>query len=76
MSYCDHLPSVVRPETPLKDFCSETPGPIFFKFHLEPSVYGGLKICSISHVPLIKMAAMSIYIDSTSTKFIQMIIVG
>ena len=37
MAYCDHLLSVVRPSTPLNDF-SETPGPIVFKLHVEPSV--------------------------------------
>ena len=61
MSYCDHLPSVVRPSTYLNDFSSETSGPIFFKLHVEPSVKGGLKICSNGHGPLIKMAAMPIY---------------
>ena len=57
MSYCDHLlsvvqcgPSVVRPSsivrlaTPLNDFSSVTPRSIFFKFHVEPCVKGGLKI--------------------------------
>ena len=46
MSYCDHSPSVVRrrpsvvrrPFTLLNDFSSETPGPIFFKLNVEPSV--------------------------------------
>ena len=41
MSYCDHLPSVVRrrpSSTHLNDFSSETPGPIFFIVHVEPSV--------------------------------------
>ena len=47
--------------TPLNDFSSETPGPIFFKLHVEPSVKGGLKICSNGHRPLIKMATMHIY---------------
>ena len=62
MSYCDHLPSVVRPSsTHLNDFSSETPGPIFFKLHVEPSVKYGLKICTNGHSPLIKMAAMPIY---------------
>ena len=61
MSYCDHLPSVVRPPIPLNDFSSETPGPIFFKLHVEPSDKGGLQICSNGHGSLIKMAAMPIY---------------
>ena len=67
MSYCDHLPSVVRrrpsvrPSTPLNDFSSEPPGPIFFKLHVKPSIKGGLKICSNGHGSLIKMAAKPIY---------------
>ena len=61
MSYCDHLPSSsVRPSTPLNDVSSEIPGPIFFKLHVKPSVKGGLKICTNSHDPFIKMAAMPI----------------
>ena len=40
---------------------SGTTGPIFFKFHLEPSVKEGLKICWNGHGPLIKMATMPIY---------------
>ena len=60
MSYCDHLPSVIRPFKPLNDFSSVTPGPIFFKLHVEPSVKEGLKICSDGHGPLIKMATMPI----------------
>ena len=62
MSYCAHLPSfVVRLSTPLNDLtASENPGPISFKLHVEPSVKGGLKICSNGHSPLIKMAAMPI----------------
>ena len=68
MSYCDHLPSVVRrrpsvvrPSTTMNDFYSETPGPIFFKLHVEPSVKGGLKIYTNDRGPLIKMAVMPIY---------------
>ena len=49
MSYCDHFTSVVRlsvrpsvrPFTPLNDFSSVTPGPNFFKLHVEPCVTGG-----------------------------------
>ena len=75
MSYCDHLPSVVRPSihhssvhtftAALSDFSSVTPGPIFFKLHVEPSVKGGLKICSNGCGLLIKMAAMPIYGKNT-----------
>ena len=61
MSYCDHLPSVVRPSKLLNDFSSVTPRPIFFKHHVEPSVKGGLNICSNSHISFIKMAAMPIH---------------
>ena len=61
MSYCYHLLSIgQRPSTPLNDF-SETPGPIFFKLHVEPCVKGGLKICRNGHGLLIKMATMPIY---------------
>ena len=42
-------PSSVRPFTPLNDFSSETPGPIFFKLHVDPSVKGGLK-CSLKQL--------------------------
>ena len=60
----DHLPSVGS-STPLNDFSSVTPGPIFFKFLLEPSVNGELKICTNGFGPLIKMAAMPIYGKNT-----------
>ena len=53
--------SVRRPSAPFNDFSSETPSPIFFKLHVEPSVKGGLEICTTSYGPLIKMAAMPIY---------------
>ena len=43
-----HRPSI-RPLSPLNDFSSETPGPTFFKFHVESSVNGVLKICSNGH---------------------------
>ena len=57
LSYCDHSLSV--------SFSSETPGPIFFKFLLEPSVNGGLKIYTNGLGPLIKVAAMPIYGKNT-----------
>ena len=50
VSYCDHSLSVVCPSTPWNDFFSETPGAIFFKFHMETSVNGKLKICTNGHV--------------------------
>ena len=53
-------PLLFRPSTPWNDF-SETPGSVFFKLHVEPSVKEGLKICINGHHPLIKMAAMPIY---------------
>ena len=37
-------PFIVRPFTPLNDFSSVTPGPIFFKLHVEPCVKGESKI--------------------------------
>ena len=52
--------AVRRPSTPLNDFSSETPGPIFFKLHVEPSVGEGLKIYTNCHGPLIKMATIPI----------------
>ena len=58
-------PSVGRQSTPLNDFFSETPGPIFFKFHMKPSVNGILKIYTNGHGLLIKMAAMTIYGKNT-----------
>ena len=66
VSFCDHLPSVVRPSVcmsfvhTLKTFPSKTPELIFFKLHVEPSVKGRLKICTNGHGPLIKMAAIPI----------------
>ena len=54
-------PSIVHLSTPLNDFSSVTPGPIFFKLYVEPCVKGGLKIYTNGHGPLIKMAAMPIY---------------
>ena len=50
--------SFVRPSIPLNDFSSVTPGPIFFKLHLEPCVKGGLKIYTDDYGPLIKMGVM------------------
>ena len=58
MSYYDYLPSVVRTSTILNDFSFETPGPIFLKLHVGPSVKGRLKIYTNGYGPLIKMAAM------------------
>ena len=57
--------AVHRPSTHLNDFSSETPGIIFFKLHVEPSVKGVLKICTNGNSPLIKMAAMPIYSINT-----------
>ena len=65
MSYCDHLPSVIHPTTPLNDLSSLTPGPIFFKLQVEPRVKGGLKFFTNGHGPLIKIAAMHIYGKNT-----------
>ena len=56
----DHMSSVVvrRPlsvclsSAPLNDFSIETPGPFFFKLHVNPSVKGDLKICMNCHGPL------------------------
>ena len=63
MSYCDLAVRRLsaRPSTPLNDFSSETPGPIFFKLNVEPSVKWGLKIYTNGYGTLIKMSAMSIY---------------
>ena len=65
MSFLAHLIIVITCRqssfTPLNDFSSETPGPIFSKLHVEPSVKGGVKIYTNGHGPLIKMATMSIY---------------
>ena len=41
-------PLSVCPFIPLNGF-SEIPGPNFFKLHMEPSVKGGLKICTNGH---------------------------
>ena len=66
MSHCDNLPSIFcqsihHLSSPSNNFSSETRGPIFFKFNVEPSVEGGLKIYKNGHSQLIKKAAMLIY---------------
>ena len=67
MSYCDHLPFIVRPSVrrpsvnTFERLSSESPGPIFFKLYDEPFVQEGLKIYTNGHRPLIKMADMPIY---------------
>ena len=44
MSYCVHLPSIVRrPSKPLNDLSSEIPGSNLFLLHVEPSVKGVLQ---------------------------------
>ena len=53
-------PSSVRPSILLNDFSSETPRPIFFKLHVEPSIKEGLNICTNVNGPIIKMATMPI----------------
>ena len=76
MSYCGHLPSVVvtltsvvRPHL-LKTSPLKTRGQ-FSSNHVEPSVRGGLKVCSNSQGPLIKMAAMSRYGKTLKIFFIR-----
>ena len=71
MSYCDHLPPILRPLTHLNDFSSETPEPFFLKFHTRPFVNGELKICSNGHGPLIKSAAIPIYGKTLKTRPLQ-----
>ena len=58
------LPSV-SPPTPLNDFSSETPGPVFLKLYVK----GGLKICTNGHGPLIEMTAIPIYGKHTEKIF-------
>ena len=65
MSYFDHSSSIVHPSTPLNNFSSETPGPVFFKLPLESSVNGVLKVYTNGFSPLIKMATMPIYGKNT-----------
>ena len=65
-----HLSSVVCPSvhgllTPLNDFSSETPWPIFFRLYMEISVNGETKTCSNGYGSLIKMATMPIYGKNT-----------
>ena len=60
----------VRPSTPLNN-SSETTGPVFFKFLLEPSVNGGLKIYTNSLGPLIKIAAIPIYGETLKNLLLQ-----
>ena len=42
-------------------FSSETTGPIKAKFHMEPPLDGGTKVCSNGSGYMTKMAAMPIY---------------
>ena len=49
----------------LNDLSSETPNPIFFKFHLEHSVNERFKIISNGHRPSIKMAPICPYTVKT-----------
>ena len=53
---------VVYLSSPLNDFSSETPKPIFLKPHGVPSVKGELKICTDVHGEFIKMTAMPIHV--------------
>ena len=69
MSYCDPLRSFVRPSTPLNDFSSETPLPVFFKRHVRLSVKGGLKIYINGHGPLKKMTACPYMVKTTKKAF-------
>ena len=39
----------------LNNFSSETIWPIFTKFHVDPNVETGLKVCSNGHAPLTVM---------------------
>ena len=39
----------------------------FLQLHVKPSVKGGLKICTNSHGPLIKMVAMPVYDKTLKT---------
>ena len=79
MSYCDHLLCVVRrrssvvrrPSTPLKDFSSETPEPIFSKLYVDSSVKGGLKINSNGQGQSIRMAVMPVYGKKTLKNLLQ-----
>ena len=62
MSYYDHLPSVDRPSTLLKDFTLKPLGQMSSNYHVESSIE--LKICKNGqngHGSLIKMTAMPIY---------------
>ena len=42
-------------------FSSETTGPIEAKFHMEPPLDGGMKVCSNGPGHMSKMAAMPTY---------------
>ena len=73
MITCHPSPVVFRPSvccmpTLLNNFSSETPGPIFFRLHVEPSVEEGLKICLNGQGLLIKMDAMPIYDKKNNNK--------
>ena len=71
MSYRDHSPSVVCPFTPLNELSSETPWPIFFKFHVEHSVKRGLKIYTNGHGLKHKDGRMPKYGKNTKTLLLQ-----
>ena len=66
MITCYPSPMVFHPflrcmSTLLNNFSSETPGPIFFRLHVEPSVKEGLKICLNGQGLLIKIDPIPIY---------------
>ena len=62
--------SVFSPPTPLNDFSSETPGHIF-KYHVELSVNGGLKICSNGYDLFIKVAACPYIVKTLKNLLLQ-----
>ena len=92
MSYYDHFLPVFRPtvcpsiRSHLWTTFSETTCQIFFKLHVEPSVKGGLQICTNGPCPLIynfpepgKLWGWILVCrlgDSRSTKCVQMMIGG
>ena len=61
----------IHPATPLNDFSSETPGTIFFKFRVEPSVKGGLKICTNAHGLYLKWPLAAYMVKTLKNSFLQ-----
>ena len=60
--------SIFHLSTPLNDFSSEIPRPIFLKLHVEPSVKGGLNICTIGLGPVLGLSWMRVQLETRRSR--------